>query len=58
MQKEVAKILPIQPIKLPALPPIQEMKLPAPLTMHAMKLAASPSPPRQDKMILMYMTLV
>ena len=50
MQKKVAEILPIQPMKLPALLPIQAMELPALLTI------LTPLP--QDQMILMFMALV
>ena len=38
--------------------PIQAMKLPALLTIQAMKLPASPTPPSQDQMILMFMASV
>ena len=47
MQKNVAEMLPIQAMKLPAL-----------LAMQPMKLPASPTPPPQDQMILMSMALV
>ena len=48
----------MQAVKRPVLLTMQSIKLPAPLTMQAMKLPASPTPPPQDKMILMYMALI
>ena len=57
MQKKVAEILPIEVMKLPALPPIQAMKVPVLLTIQAMKLPVLPTPSPQDQMILMSMAL-
>ena len=62
MQKRLAETLPIQAMKLLALPPplltIQAMKPPTLLTIQAMKLPASPTPQPQDQMILMSRALV
>ena len=45
-------------MKLSALTPFQAIKLRPPLTMQPMKLPASPTPPSQDQMILMFMASV